>query len=235
MLEDVIKKYNIEEDEIDYYSFDGFGPDKPWKHYVVQNPKALVEYIESLGIIGATITDIMLRYGEIYDLGTINRIYSALELEEFSCYQEPIILGIDVDTPITLVTDKGVFEFEFGDASTVTFAIDALNENPVAHPHRQYEFDIKKIFKTILGKKIIGYTIETTGWEEVANNFTGSHCRSLDDKQEEYIKSFCFKLDDGCVLKFNAFYDYGEVYLLDKDMNLIYIPSSQLKDMVILE
>ena len=47
--------------------------------------------------------------------------------------------------------------------------------------------------------------------------------------------SLCFKLDDGCFLKFNAFYDYGEAYLLDKDMKLIYIPSSQLKDMVILE
>ena len=122
----------------------------------MQNPKALVEYIESLGIIGATITDIMLRYGEIYDLGTINRIYSALELEEFSCYQEPIILGIDVDTPITLVTDKCVFEFEFGDASTVTFAIDALNENPVAHPHRQYEFDIKRYSRLYLVKRLLG-------------------------------------------------------------------------------
>lgn len=235
MLEDVIKKYKIEEDEIDYYSFNGYGPNKPWKHHVLQKPKALAEYIENLGIIGTTITDIMLRYGGIYDLGTINRIDSILELEKFSCDHEPIILGIDMDTPITLVTDRGVFEFEFGEASTVTFAIDVLNDNPVAHPHRQYEFDIKKIFHAILGKKIVGYTIETTGWEEVSNNFTGSHGRSLDDKQEEYIKSFCFKLDDGCFLKFNAFYDYGEAYLLDKDMNLIYIPSSQLRDMVILE
>ena len=110
-----------------------------------------------------------------------------------------------------------------------------LNDNPVAHPHRQYEFDIKKIFKEILGKRIIDYTIETTGWEEVSNNFTGSHGRSLDDKQEEYIKSFGFRFDDGCFLQFNAFYDYGEVYLLHKDMNLIYIPSSQLKDMMSLD
>ena len=106
MLEDVIKKYNIEEDEIDYYSFNGYGPNKAWKHHVLQEPKALAVYIESLGIIGAKITDIMLRYGEIYDLGTINRIYSILELEEFSCDTEPIVLGIDIDTPITLVTDK---------------------------------------------------------------------------------------------------------------------------------
>ena len=219
MLEDVIKKYNIEEDEIDYYSFDGYGPNKPWRHHVLQEPKVLAEYIESLGIIGATIMDIMLRYGGIYDLGTINRIDSLL----------------DIDTPITLVTDKGVFEFEFGEASTVTFAIDVLNDKPVAHPHRKFEFDIRKIFRAILGRKIVGYTIETTGWEDVSNNFTGSHGRSLDDKQEEYIKSFCFKLDNGCFLQFNAFFDYGEAYLLDMDMNLIYIPSSQLKDMVSLD
>ena len=92
MLEDVIKKYNIEEDEIDYYSFNGYGPNKAWKHHVLQEPKALAVYIESLGIVGAKITDIMLRYGEIYDLGTINRIYSILELEEFSCDTEPIYL-----------------------------------------------------------------------------------------------------------------------------------------------
>ena len=179
--------------------------------------------------------DIMLRYGGIYDIGTINRIDSLLELKKFSCDHEPIVLGIDIDTPITLVTDKGVFEFEFGEASTVTFAIDVLNDKPVAHPHRKFEFDIRKIFRAILGRKILGYTIETTGWEDVSNNFTGSHGRSLDDKQEEFIKSFCFKLDDGCFLQFNAFYDYGEVYLLDMGMNLIYIPSSQLKDMVSLD
>ena len=235
MLEDVIKKYNIEEDEIDYYSFDGYGPNKPWRHHVLQEPKVLAEYIESLGIIGATIMDIMLRYGGIYDIGTINRIDSLLELKKFSCDHEPIVLGIDIDTPITLVTDKGVFEFEFGEASTVTFAIDVSNYKPVAHPHRKYEFDIRKIFRAILGRKIVGYTIETTGWEDVSNNFTGSDGRSLDDKQEEYIKSFCFKLDNGCFLQFNAFYDYGEAYLLDMDMNLIYIPSSQLKDMVSLD
>ena len=187
MLEDVIKKYNIEEDEIDYYSFDGYGPNKPWRHHVLQEPKVLAEYIESLGIIGATIMDIMLRYGGIYDLGTINRIDSLLELKKFSCDHEPIVLGIDIDTPITLVTDKGVFEFEFGEASTVTFAIDVLNDKPVAHPHRKFEFDIRKIFRAILGRKIVGYTIETTGWEDVSNNFTGSHGRSLDDKQEEFI------------------------------------------------
>ena len=235
MLEDVIKKYNIEEDEIDYYSFDGYGPNKPWRHHVLQEPKVLAEYIESLGIIGATIMDIMLRYGGIYDIGTINRIDSLLELKKFSCDHEPIVLGIDIDTPITLVTDKGVFEFEFGEASTVTFAIDVLNDKPVANPHRKFEFDIRKIFRAILGRKIVGYTIETTGWEDVSNNFTGSHGRSLDDKQEEYIKSFCFKLDNGCFLQFNAFLDYGEAYLLDMDMNLIYIPSSQLKDMVSLD
>ena len=177
----------------------------------------------------------MLRYGGIYDLGTINSIDSLLALEKFSCDHEPITLGIDMDTPITLVTDKGVFEFEFGEASTVTFAVDVLEDKPAPHPHKKYEFDIKRILKATLGKKIVGYSIEKTCWEEVSYKFTGSHGRSLDVKQEEYIKSFCFRFDDGCFLQFNAFYDYGEAYLLDKDMNLIYIPSSQLKDMMSLD
>ena len=56
MLEDVIKKYKIEEDEIDYYSFNGYGPNKPWKHHVLQKPKALAEYIENLGIMHKVIS-----------------------------------------------------------------------------------------------------------------------------------------------------------------------------------
>ena len=43
MVEDVIKKYNIEEDEIDYYSFDGYGPNKTWRHHVLQEPKVLAK------------------------------------------------------------------------------------------------------------------------------------------------------------------------------------------------
>ena len=238
MLEDVIKKYNIEEDEIDYYSFDGFGPDKPWKHHVVQNPKALVEYIESLGIIGATITDIMLRYGEIYDLGTINRIYSALELEEFSCYQEPIILGIDVDTPIALVTDRGVFEFEFGDASTVMFSVKGLEEKVEPRPLESFddfEFDISKIFKDTIGRKIVGVEVRNSEWAEVYLDFTGLFGYPISNEQDAYIKSFALKLDNGYALSANAFIDFCELYLVDPNGRNLTMSPAILKDMLVIK
>ena len=64
----------------------------------------------------------MLRYGQIFHLGNLYELEGFEELRRISESNHSIVLGIEIDTPVTLVTDKGVFEFEFGDASTVTFA-----------------------------------------------------------------------------------------------------------------
>lgn len=46
MLEDVIRKYNLAEDEIDYHRFDNDAPVEPYRCHVVQKPEVLKECIE---------------------------------------------------------------------------------------------------------------------------------------------------------------------------------------------
>ena len=155
MLEDVIKKYGLVEHELDYHAYNDYAPREKWKHHIIQHPEVLREYISECGIIGSTIKEVMLRYGHILHLGNIDYIEGYEELERISSCNAPIIWGIEIDTPVTLVTDKGVFEFEFGDASTVTFAVKGIEEKIEPRPldtYRYFEFDIKKIFKEIKGK-----------------------------------------------------------------------------------
>ena len=58
--------------------------------------------------------------------------------------------------------------------------------------------------------------------------------RTLGELAEQgvYIKSFAFKLDNGQYLSFNAFFDFCEVYLLDKDMNIITVPRNTICSMI---
>ena len=158
MLENVIKKYGLVEHELDYHVYNDYAPREKWKHHIIQHPDVLREYINECGIIGSTVKDIMLRYGHIFHLGNLYEIEGYEELRRISESNHSIIGGIEIDTPVTLVTDKGVFEFEFGDASTVTFAVKGIEEKIEPRPldtYRYFEFDIKKIFKEIIGRKII--------------------------------------------------------------------------------
>lgn len=236
MLEDVIKKYNLVEQELDYHSYNGYAPREKWKHHVIQHPDVLREYINECGIIGSTIKEVMLRYGHIFHLGNIDYIEGYEELEKISNCNAPIICGIEIDTPVTLVTDKGVFEFEFGDASTVTFAVKGIEEKIEPRPldtYRYFEFDIKKIFKEIIGRKIIGCEVENDTWEDADANFTWAFGHELSYGQDAYIKSFALKLDNGYSLSTNAFYDYCEIYLVDSDGKDVIIPPTKLKDMIV--
>lgn len=236
MLEDVIKKYNLVEQEFDYHDYNDYVPKEKWKHHIIQHPDVLREYINECGIIGSTIKDIMLRYGHIFHLGNLYEIEGYEELSSISESNHSIVLGIEIDTPVTLVTDKGVFEFEFGDASTVTFAVKGIEEKIEPRPldtYRYFEFDIKKIFKEIIGRKIIGCEVENDTWEDADANFTGAFGHELSYGQDAYIKSFALKLDNGYSLSTNAFYDYCEIYLVDSDGKDVIIPPTKLKDMIV--
>lgn len=231
MLEDVIRKYNLTEDEIDYHRFDNDAPVEPYRCHVVQKPEVLKECIERCGIIGARIENIMLRYGHIFHLGDIDYV-NKKNIKQVLKDKKPLVFGIEVDTPISIVTDKGLFEFEFADSSTVTFNVSDKYESAIQQRLEPWNFDIRKIFQGIIGMKIVDCYVDTEDWAESSFDFTGSHGWSLPVEQGVYIKSFAFKLDNGQYLSFNAFFDFCEVYLLDKDMNIITVPRNTICSMI---
>lgn len=238
MLDDVVKKYNLIEHELDYHDYNYYAPKELWKHHIIQHPEVLREYISECCIIGSTIKEVMLRYGHIFELGNIDYIGGYKELKRISKCNDPIIWGIEIDTPVTLVTDKGVFEFEFGDASTVTFSVKGLEEKIERRPLESFddfEFDIGKIFKNIVGRKIVGLEIQKSKWEEVYLDFTGAFGRHISNKQDAYIKSFALKLDNGYALSVNAFLDFCELYLVDPDGKILIMPPDKIKDMLVIK
>ena len=238
MLEDVVKKYNLVEHELDYHDYNDYAPKELWKHHIIQHPEVLREYISECGIIGSTIKEVMLRYGHIFELGNIDYIGGYKGLKKISKYGEPIVWGIEIDTPVTLVTDKGVFEFELGDASTVMFSVKGLEEKVDPRPldsFDDFEFDIGKIFKDIIGKKIVGLEVKNAEWAEVYRDFTGSFGYTISNGQDAYIKSFALKLDSGYALSTNAFIDFCELYLVDPDGKDMIMPPAILKDMLVIK
>lgn len=236
MLEDIIQKYGLVEYELDYHAYNDYAPQEKWKHHIIQHPEVLRDYISECGIIGSTIKDIMLRYGHIFHLGNLHKIEGYEELRSISDSNHSIVLGIEIDTPITLVTDKGVFEFEFAEDSTVNFSIKGAEEKVERRPldsYDDFEFDITKIFKDIIGKKIVGFEIQNEKPEEAYLNRTGAFGFSVSDKQDAYVKSFSLKLDNGYALSVNPFIDFCELYLIDPDGNNIVISSAKVKDMIV--
>lgn len=68
----------------------------------------------------------MLRYGQIFHLGNLYKIEGYEDLRSISERNHSIVWGIKIDTLVTLVTDKGVFEFKFVEDSTVLFTNSGL-------------------------------------------------------------------------------------------------------------
>ena len=238
MLEDVVKKYNLVEHELDYHDYNDYAPKELWKHHIIQHPEVLREYISECGIIGSTIKEVMLRYGHIFHLGNIDYIGGYKDLKRISKCSEPIVWGVEIDTPITLVTDKGVFEFEFGDASTVMFSVKGLEEKVEPRPLESFddfEFDISNIFKDTIGRKIVGVEVRNSEWAEVYLDFTGLFGYPISNEQDAYIKSFALKLDNGYALSANAFIDFCELYLVDPNGRNLTMSPAILKDMLVIK
>lgn len=234
-VQDVIKKY-------------GLHPSgrEDWNAPYIQNPKALSEYIEAVGIIGATIQKVSITGYGVCELG---------QLHVSSLYPEHIMIGYEngretykkwdyestmdwlhrasiktilrFDEPVIFETDKGIFSIDFSESSTIYVARNSLPEDAGKKPAYD-RFDISKLLASTTGAKVIGYGIEEEDFFAADDDFTNSFSVGLDENQDSYIKSFRLGMSNGQFLKFYNDYDDGLLELLDENYQPVVIPGSEL-------
>lgn len=239
-VQDVIKKY-------------GLHPSgrEDWNAPYIQNPKALSEYIEAVGIIGATIQKVSITGYGVCELG---------QLHVSSLYPEHIMIGYEngretykkwdyestmdwlhrasiktilrFDEPVILETDKGIFPIDFSESSTVYISRDSLPKDAGKKPAYD-RFDISKLFASVTGSKVFGYDIEDEDFFAADDDFTNSYSVGLDENQEGYIKSFCLDMSNGQCLKFYNDYDYGQLELQDEHHQPVVIPGRDLNEYMV--
>lgn len=234
-LQDVIKKYGLHQ-----------ARREDWDAPFIQNPRALSEYIEAVGIIGATIQKISIAG---YGVCALDRLHVS------SLYPEHIMEGRKnghdvyrewdyVDTmawlrdlsiktrlllyePVIFETDKGIFSIDFSESSTIYVARNSLPEDAGKKPAYD-RFDISKLLASATGAKVIGYGIEEEDFFAADDDFTNSFSVGLDENQDSYIKSFRLGMSNGQFLKFYNDYDDGLLELLDENYQPVVIPGSEL-------
>ena len=158
----------------------------------------------------------------------LRSLFSTSEKEELKeLDHESLSAEIELDTPITMITDKGTFEFDFVDASTIFFTNSGLMFDRHAFPGFEDRVDIRTLFSSIIGKKIVGYEIEEV---EEHSFFTWSYGLDLDENQDSYIWSFSLILEDGKRLYLYAYYDWCEIKLLDNNREVIRVKTNELLD-----
>ena len=190
---------------------------------VLQKPYILKHYLEECGIIGAQVLDIKLCFGTF----RFQNYFTTLKENLKEQSEEDLDMAIELDTPITMKTDKGTFEFEFVDASTVFFTNSGLMFDRPAFPGFEESIDIRTLFSSIIGQKIVGYEIEE-GREH--SFFTWSYGLDLDENQSSYIWSLSLIFEDGKRLYLYADFDWFELELLDKDKEVVKVKCSELID-----
>lgn len=249
-MQEVIQKYKLKNlggsDNFKNDEFDAI----EWSAPIIQEPRILKEYLDASGIVGSTIKEIAIVGDNVSGLDGI--WVSSLYYDEYHVDSDgiehkipadyiktlewlkdytTILATYDIDTPVIIITDKGNFEIDSGESSTVRISKNCIPENMYAHDSKmKMSFDIRKLFANLQGKKIIGYDIEReTDFYEADFTFTGSLGMKLPENQECYIKNFKLILDDGQKLLFTNDYDWIYLALLDKDDKNVIINGKQIE------
>ena len=189
---------------------------------VLQKPYELKKYIEECGIIGSQVLDIKLCFGTFH-FRDFSLTCDIDELKELDL--ESVPAEIELDTPITIITDKGTFELDFVDASTVFFTNSGLMFDRRAFPEIEDSIDITTLFSSIIDKKIVSYEIEE-GKEH--SFFTWSYGLELNNNQDSYIWNLSLILEDGKRLHLYADFDWCVLKLLDENREVVKIKVDKL-------
>ncbi len=249
-MQEIIKKYNLKNlggnDNFVNNKFDA----REWSAPIIQEPRILKEYLDASGIVGSTIKEIALVgdylsgldgvwvstfYYDYYGTdseGIMHEIPAdyAKTLEWLKNYTT-VLSTYDIDKPVIIKTDKGAFEIDSVESSTVRISKDCIPQHMYAHnDNMRMSFDIRKIFAHLCGKKIIDYDIEREiDFGEADFTFTGSYGIKLSANQDFYIKSLKLILDNGQKLLFTNYFDWTNLSLLDKDNKNVIINGKQLE------
>lgn len=210
-MQDIIKKYNLENlggsDNFDNNKFDA----RKWSAPIIQDPKILKEYLDASGIVGATIKEIAIVNDDMFGVNIITSNFISTDEFYIDGFYNPIII----------VTDKGNFEIDYSESSTVRISKNCLIHDMYASENlKKYKTqieDIRKIFMDLAGKQIVDFSINEQDFFHADCDFTCSYGIGLDSEQKSYIKELIFILNCGKKLVFINDFDDATLYLLDID------------------
>lgn len=114
-MQEIIKKYNLE----NLGSNDNFINDKfdarEWSAPIIQEPQVLKEYLDASGIVGSTIKEIAVVHQNYH---VYNRNIFYLKNGRSNNFYIKDILD-----PVIIITDKGCYEIDFSESSTVRLTL----------------------------------------------------------------------------------------------------------------
>lgn len=204
-MQEIIKKYNLK----NLGGNDNFVNDKfdarEWSAPIIQEPQVLKEYLDASGIVGSTIKEIAIVNAGLYSNTGIELNY----IDDANFYIDDLL------QPIIIITDKGNFEIDFSESSTIFLSKDSIPKTMYAN---NLDFDINKTFITLKGKKIIDFIIKEQDFLKADYDFTNSYDIDLDSQQKSYIKELIFIIENSKKLIFINDFDNGVLYLLDSDV-----------------
>lgn len=204
-MQEIIKKYNLENlGGNDNFVNDKFDA-KEWSAPIIQEPQVLKEYLDASGIVGSTIKEIAIVNTGLYSNTGIELNY----IDDTNFYIDDLL------QPIIIITDKGNFEIDFSESSTIFLSKDSI---PKTMYTSNLDFDINKTFISLKGKKIIDFIIKEQDFLKADYDFTNSYDIGLDSKQKSYIKELIFIIENNKKLIFINDFDNGVLYLLDADV-----------------
>lgn len=162
-MQEIIQKYNLK----NLGGNNNFVNDKfnarEWSAPIIQEPHILKEYLDASGIVGSTIKeiaivkDLFLGFTDIW----CRALYYDFNLEnneqnlpvdynktiEWLKKKDIKIETYDIDEPIIILTDKGTFEIDTSESSTVRISKNIL-PSTMYEPNNSLKisFNIRKIF-----------------------------------------------------------------------------------------
>lgn len=215
-----------------------------WSGITIQHPDILKEYLDLTGIVGATILDITVPHDNLYLIDGISSwdLYPTTDTSsEMIAFQKadsrswleqksflPLQMKLCGD-PIILITDRGTFEIDYSDSSTVFISKDGIPPKyytPVMSP----VYDVKKVFAPFRNDTIINYQIIPEDPLYAVIDFTNSYSVGISENQTAYIQKLILQLQSGRQIALYNDGDDGMIDLLDAAGSILHIPATSLLD-----
>ena len=214
-----------------------------WAAPMIQEPSVLQEYVQLLGLIGATIQGVYIARDMVRFLSQLPawRLYpdSTEKFKEHWDFFKVLakleriytvdVAFSDLADPIVLVTDRGAFEIAFREAGTVFLTKNQIPERFYRHdPLRQGSFDMTRLFHCLVGDQIARFHVTPAAYSDMEDQITGNYGIELEDDLPAYIYDFTISMKSGLHLRFSPYYNWGRLDLLDAKGAPVKILTSKL-------
>ena len=186
----------FKDNKFDWYS---------WSADVLQSPAELREKFDNLPLIGKRIVDLF-AVGEAFkEIGRENSTGKDIVYIEYIETFHLYILAFD---------DGDRCEIFFSETSSVRMSINCFPKNLEDIKPLPDMDNGERFISPCVGNKIIGMDIGILNTYPYLE-FTESYGMYLPSDLESYILYFDFLLDNGLKIRFAAYFDNGDVYILD--------------------